>query len=140
MTGRLLRLGERLATTRAGLLAGHGLSVGEFDVLATIRRREGQGGSNPRDLQRAVMISSGGMTKRLDRLEAANLLERRPDPDDRRGVRIMLTDDGRELIDRVLPALLDAERTALEDALPRGADRHRLAALLRSLLTDHEDE
>jgi DNA-binding MarR family transcriptional regulator len=72
------------------------------------------------------------MTNRIDRLSARGYVERYPDPDDRRGVIVRLTGDGKTAVDAAFTALLDAERTLLEDLPER--DRTRLASLLRSLL------
>ena len=77
------------------------------------------------------MLTSSGTTKRLDKLEAAGLIAREPDPNDRRGTLIALTAEGRELIDRLTPAHLDNERRLL-GALSE-AEQARLADLLRKL-------
>lgn len=134
VTGRILRLAALLEDARDHRLADHDLSLGDFDVLATLRRRAGDDGVNPRDLQRAVMISSGGMTKRLDRLQDARLTRRHPDPDDRRAVRITLTDRGRDLIDQALPAVMNAETDLVVRAIADPDDRDRLASYLSELL------
>ncbi len=138
VTGRLLRLARHVASRREAELRAFDLTVADYDVLATLRRRAGTTGLNPRDVQRSVMVTSGGMTKRLDRLEEAGLVERRPDPDDRRGVRIRLTRKGLGLIDRALERMLAVERTVVAEALPASADRDRLVALLRTLMCAFE--
>jgi DNA-binding MarR family transcriptional regulator len=79
------------------------------------------------------MVTSGTMTNRVDRLTARGLVERSPDPDDRRGVIVRLTPEGKATVDGAFGALLDAERTLLEDLPER--DRTKLAGLLRTLLT-----
>jgi DNA-binding MarR family transcriptional regulator len=87
---------------------------------------------------RATMLSSGGMTKRLDRLVERGLVERRPDPDDRRGTRVRLTARGLELIDAALP-LHAANEERLLSAL--GArERRELDRLLRKLLAALDPE
>jgi DNA-binding MarR family transcriptional regulator len=134
ITGRLLDLARHVTAHREAQLRAFDLTAADYDVLATLRRRAGTTGLNPRDVQRAVMVTSGGMTKRLDRLEQAGLIERRPDPNDRRGVLVRLTSQGHSTIDQALDAMLDAERSALERALPKQADRARLEDLLRRLL------
>jgi DNA-binding MarR family transcriptional regulator len=73
------------------LFAEHGLQPGEFDVLATLRRSGAPHALTPTALYEAAMLSSGGMTNRIDRLEAAGLIERRKHPTDRRGVLVALT-------------------------------------------------
>jgi DNA-binding MarR family transcriptional regulator len=77
------------------------------------------------------MLTSSGTTKRLDRLEQAGLIERAPDPDDRRGTLISLTTKGRELVDEVSDAHLANEARLLESLT--AAERKQLAALLRKL-------
>ena len=79
-----------------------GLQPGEFDVLTTLRPSGAPYRLSPTQLYEAAMISSGGMTDRLDRLERAGLVVRRPDPKDRRGKLIVLTDPGRRLIDEAI--------------------------------------
>jgi hypothetical protein len=88
ITGRVMRLARYLEALREQWLGEFGLTVPDFDVLATMRRTAGNTATNVRELQRSMMLSSGGTTKRLDRLERAGLIERLPDPNDRRGVLI----------------------------------------------------
>jgi DNA-binding MarR family transcriptional regulator len=129
---------RHVTAQREAELQAFDLTVADYDVLATLRRRAGEAGLNPRDVQRAVMVTSGGMTKRLDRLEQAGLIERRPDPTDRRGVLIRLTPQGRSAIDKALDAMLGVERQTLERAITDEADRARLEELLRQLLLAFE--
>src|SRR5215203_4701085 len=70
VVGRVLVLAEHLQRTANAALAEHGLSLGEFDILGTLRRR-GEGGMTPSQLRRWVVLTSGGMTARLDKLEGA---------------------------------------------------------------------
>ncbi|SDO56771.1 MarR family winged helix-turn-helix transcriptional regulator [Ectopseudomonas guguanensis] len=84
--------------------AAHGLQAGEFDLLATLRRAGEPYALMPTALYESAMISSGGMTSRIDRLEKAGLIERRKHPSDRRGVLVALTPAGFELIDGMLAA------------------------------------
>jgi DNA-binding PadR family transcriptional regulator len=79
-----------------------------------------------------MMLSSGGMTKRLDRLAEAGLIERRPNPDDRRGTLVKLTDRGKATIDRLLPVHLANEQRLLAPLNP--AQQGTLDQLLRLLL------
>jgi DNA-binding MarR family transcriptional regulator len=134
IVGRILRLANLLEGRRERQLAEFGLTVADFDVLATLRRRAPEGSLNVRDLQYSMMLSSGGMTKRLDRLEKAELIERRPDPEDRRGVLIGLTADGVAAIDDAIPAVTRAETELVRSVISADRDRSRLEAELRRLL------
>jgi DNA-binding MarR family transcriptional regulator len=127
--GRLAALGT--AVIEAGL-ARHGLKLGEFDVLASLRRAGDPPELTPGALVRQLMLSSGAMTNRIDRLEAAGLVTRRPDPADRRGVVVALTDEGRALVDR---AVVDHLATEAELLAPLSANEQAtLDRLLRKLL------
>jgi DNA-binding MarR family transcriptional regulator len=133
ITGRVLRLAQAVERLGAGHLSGFGLVPGDFDVLATIRRIEGDTGVNPGRLLQSVLITSGGLTKRLDRLQAAGWVVRHPDPDDRRATLVRLTPEGRDLIDRALPSLLTSEQEFIERTLS-GRQRDQTAANLRRLV------
>jgi len=109
-------------------LAGHGLNQGEYRLLLRLATRSEDNRLSAGDLSRALMLSSGAMTNRLDRLETAGLIRRMPDPRDRRGVMIELTDEGRKQIDTavveqaakeidVLSALSARELTSLNQLL-----------------------
>jgi DNA-binding MarR family transcriptional regulator len=114
------------------LFAQAGLQPGEFDVLATLRRSGKPYMLSPTRLYEAVMISSGGMTNRLDRLERAGLVERRPDPNDRRGKLIALTDAGKRAIDDTIGRHVANEERLLSVLTP--AEQQKLNALLRKLI------
>ena len=129
--GRITRLAALIQRELERVFAEHGLAGGDFDVLATLRRAGAP--VTPGELSHATMVTTGGMTKRLDRLEALGLIRRQPDPNDRRGRLIALTGDGRALIDRTVEAHLQNEERLLAD-LPT-AKREQLTALLRDLLT-----
>lgn len=129
VVGRISRLAREIEARLEPVYREHGLEPGWHDVLATLRRSGGT--LRPTDLTNASMLTSSGTTKRLDRLEAAGLIARAPDPADRRGTLIGLTDDGRRLIDELTPAHLDNERRIL-GALSED-ERRALADLLRKL-------
>jgi DNA-binding MarR family transcriptional regulator len=130
--GRILRLAHRLDDALAAGLADYGLQPGWFDLLAALRRSGTPYELNPTQLIEATLLSSSGMTKRLDRLEEAGLVARRPDPDDRRGTLVRLTRKGRALVDRALETHVSND-AALLAGLSR-AERRQLDALLRRLL------
>lgn len=138
IAGRILRLARYLEDRREAQLESFGITAADFDVLATLRRKAASSAINVRELQQALMLSSGGMTKRLDRLEAGGLLERDRDPNDRRGVLIALTKAGRELIDQVLPAVTDAESALVTNAIGTARLRDQVAEGLHRLLIAQE--
>jgi DNA-binding MarR family transcriptional regulator len=135
--GRLVRLADVLAREFEPVYSRFGLGGGKFDVLATLRRSGPPYRQTPTALSRSLLLSSGGMTHRLDHLEAAGLIVRLPDPADRRGSLVQLTDLGREAIDRALDAHVDNLHRVFDSALPP-EDRELLAGLLRALLVSIE--
>jgi DNA-binding MarR family transcriptional regulator len=130
--GRLNRLDRVSNAAIEARLGEHGLSRGEFDVLATLRRGGEPYTLAPTALARWMMLSSAAMTNRVDRLEAAGLVERRPDPGDRRGVLVALTPDGKRVVDAAVADHVDNERRLLEPLTAE--DQQTLNALLRKLL------
>jgi DNA-binding MarR family transcriptional regulator len=136
LVGRLIRVSHLLNQRLGDELAEFELQPGWFDLLAALRRSGPPYELNPGELMEATMLSSGGMTKRLDRLVEAGLVDRRPDPDDRRGTRVRLTRRGKAVFDRALEAHLRNEERVL-GTLKR-ADRRELDRLLRRLLEELE--
>lgn len=129
---RVSRLARHLDRARRAAFAEHDLEPWEFDVLTTLRRAGEPYELSPGALLRATLVTSGTMTNRIDRLAAARLVRRRPDPEDRRGVLVSLTDAGRERVDAAFADLLRRERELLAGLAP--ADQHTLAGLLRTIL------
>jgi DNA-binding MarR family transcriptional regulator len=130
--GRLFRSTALADAALTASLAGYGLQPGWTDLLAALRRAGRPYELNPTDLMRATMLSSGGTTKRLDRLAEAGLVERRPDPSDRRGTLVRLTRKGKALIDRAMPEHLANQERLLRPLRP--SQRRALEELLRTLL------
>lgn len=113
------------------VFARHGLDTGEFDVLSTLLRSGPPYALRPTELYRSLMISSGGLTDRLNRLQKAGLISRPPSPEDRRSLLVQLTPEGRTRAEAAF-----REDMAVEAALlaPLSiADRAALSALLRKL-------
>ena len=131
--GRLFRVVQLADGSLSGEFGGHGLQPGWFDLLAALRRAGAPYELNPTELMRATLLSSGGVTKRLDRLEEAALVERRPDPADRRGTLVRLTRRGKAVTDRALEAHVANEAELLSSLT--AADRRALDDLLRKLLS-----
>jgi len=129
---RITRLALLQSASFERLFARHGLTWGEFLVLAALRRSGPPYRMNPTALFSALILSSGAMTNRLDRLEAMGLIRRLPDPNDRRGRLVELTAKGRRLVDAALVDHLANEERLLAALGP--SERRRLAELLRKLL------
>ena len=133
---RVSRLSHHLDRARRAAFAEHGLESWEFDVLAALRRAGAPYQLSPGRLIRETLVTSGTMTNRVDRLLTRGLVERLPDPDDRRGVLVRLTEQGRTAVDGALEELLRRERQLLGG---RDHQEHaRLAGLLRDLVTPFE--
>ncbi|MFW6772680.1 MarR family winged helix-turn-helix transcriptional regulator [Nocardioides sp. CPCC 205120] len=129
---RISRLARHLDLARRKAFADHDIETWEFDVLAALRRAGAPYELSPGRLLRETLVTSGTMTNRVDRLVARGLVDRLPDPHDRRGVLVRLTREGGAAVDGAFEALLEAEAT-LVAALPAG-ERERLGALLRELM------
>ena len=128
---RVSRLAHHLDRARKQAFAAHDLETWEFDVLSALRRTGSPYDLTPGRLVAETMVTSGTMTNRVDRLAERGLVERHPDPRDRRGVLVRLTASGRKTVDAALDELLDHEREIL-DALD-SAEAKRLADALRTL-------
>ena len=128
---RVSRLARHLDLARREAFAAHDLEPWEFDVLAALRREGAPYTLSPGRLLQVTLVTSGTMTNRIDRLEAKGLVARVPDPNDGRGVQVVLTEAGRTRVDDALTDLLAHEREILS-ALP-AHDRDELADLLRRL-------
>lgn len=126
--GRLHRLAETLDNELRPVFAEAGLAPGDFDVLATLRRSGAPYSLSPGELAASTMVTSGAVTKRVDRLEAAGRVTRSVCADDARGRTITLTPSGLSLVDNLVERHLDNERRLLSP-LTR-AERRDLAALL----------
>src|SRR3984957_21243518 len=129
---RLSRLARHLDRARRAAFAAHGLETWEFDVLSALRREGEPYQLSPGALLRATLVTSGTMTNRIDRLTAAGLVSRSRDPEDKRGVLVQLTEQGRQTVDAAMSDLLARERTILT-GLTDG-QQAELGGLLRVLL------
>jgi len=137
VVGRVLRIARLLEKQRETVLSEYGLSLWSFDVLATLRRQGPPYRLKPTDLYGLLMLSSGAMTNRIDRLEQDGIVERLRDPGDRRSVMVQLTPKGVQLADTVVPALLSTEQELLSHfATPD--EINTLTSLLRKLLASLE--
>jgi DNA-binding MarR family transcriptional regulator len=129
---RVSRLAKHLDRARRAAFAEHDLEPWEFDVLTALRRAGKPYELSPGALLRATLVTSGTMTNRIDRLAQAGLVRRRPDPEDRRGVLVTLTETGLTRVDSAFSDLLRREHDLLGGLT--SDDQHALAAQLRTLL------
>jgi DNA-binding MarR family transcriptional regulator len=136
VAGRLLLCATHLERAIVAALEPFGLSFGDFDVLNTLRRVGDERGTNPSELAQSSLITSGAMTARLDRLERARLITRASDPKDRRAVRVHLTEEGQQLAEQALQAVIAADKAFLEPLGQR--QRDAVAAALKQLLLHAE--
>jgi DNA-binding MarR family transcriptional regulator len=136
----ILRLGRVAAVAGPrieAVFARFGLTTGEFDVLAALRRAGNPPTLTPSGLARGLALSPAAMTHRLDRLEGAGLVTRRLDPGNRRSVLVTLTGAGGRAVDTAV-----GEHVAHEQRLLAGLtadERAHLDALLRTLLGALDD-
>ncbi|MGQ4598781.1 MarR family transcriptional regulator [Nocardia sp. R6R-6] len=128
---RIQRLARLVDQDLKRFFSEFGLEVWEFDVLSALRRSGGADGLTAGALLKATMVTSGAITNRIDRLAAKGLVERRACPEDRRAVRVRLTEKGRALIDDILPRHMGNLQRML--AALDLSSREQLADLLRSL-------
>jgi DNA-binding MarR family transcriptional regulator len=136
VVGRLLLCADHCRRAIVNALAPFRLSFGDFDVLNTLRRRGDERGTNPSDLARSSLITTGAMTARLDRLERARMIRRTADRDDGRAVRVHLTARGERLAERALQAVIAADEQFLGPLDAR--QRDSVADALKLLLLPHE--
>lgn len=134
--GRVYRLARLAGDEAARVYSTFGIGRPEFDVLATLRRAGSPYSLSPGALAASMMMSSGGTTARLDRLEKAGLVQRTPDPHDRRGILVRLTPRGRRLVDAAVTAGLTRQQELLAH-LP-AAKQAQLSSLLREVLAPLE--
>ncbi len=135
--GRVGRLSKHLERSLQETFSEFGLTVAEFDVLAALRRSGQPYRLSPTELFNTLMVTSGTMTHRIDRLEQTDLVKRIPDMNDRRGLLIELTDKGFNLIERAVEAHVMNEHRIL--SVLEQSERQDLAQLLRKLLVSFED-
>ncbi|WP_312829073.1 MarR family winged helix-turn-helix transcriptional regulator [Pantoea anthophila] len=130
--GRMLRLMKHLAKARSQALEPFGFQEGEFDVLATLRRAGSPWRLSPTQLYQSLLVTSGAMTNRLNRLEQQNLIERVAAAGDKRSLLVGLTPHGQQQIERALAIHTATQEAALAPLTAK--DRAELERLLKSLL------
>jgi DNA-binding MarR family transcriptional regulator len=136
VTGRLSRIGPLLARRQEAVFGEFGLGRGEVGALSALRIAGPPHRLSPTRLSRGLMLSSAGVTSRIDRLERRGLVRRLPDPDDRRGVIVELTDQGLAVVDAAIAAITAHDRRLLEPFDPQ--EIAILEVLLRKLVAGLE--
>ena len=136
VTARLSRLGAHLARRQEDVFGRFDLNRGEVGALSALRIAGPPHRLSPTRLAKGLMLSSAGITSRIDRLERRGYVRRLDDPNDRRGVLIELTDEGLEVVDAAVAANTTSERTLL-DRLD-SAEIASLEGILRKLLSGLE--
>jgi DNA-binding MarR family transcriptional regulator len=135
---RVLRAAHYFQVRLDRVAAAYGLSHrGDLDVLADLYRIGPPFELTPSHLASALLLTPGGMTIRLNRLQSAGLIERHPNPRDGRGVLVRLTPAGKALVEDALTTLIDAQATILQPLEP--SERSHLASRLRTLLASLGD-
>ncbi|HEY1531095.1 MAG TPA: MarR family transcriptional regulator [Galbitalea sp.] len=133
---RVGRLARHLERARRVAFGASDLELWEFDVLSALRRAGDPYQLSPKALLQQTLVSSGTMTNRIDRLVERELVERRSDPGDGRGILVVMTERGRDRVDSAIALLLQGESELL-DGLST-LERDRLSGLLRKLSLDFD--
>jgi DNA-binding MarR family transcriptional regulator len=120
------------------IFARFGCDAGEFDVLATLRRAGTPYRLRPTELYESLMISSGGLTDRMQRLETRGLIARRPSTEDKRSIMVELTPKGLEMVDAAFAADMRVEKELI--SMLSAAERKALAGLLAKLVARVESD
>jgi DNA-binding MarR family transcriptional regulator len=136
VTARISRIGQHIARHQEEVFGRFGLNRGEVGVMSALRVAAPLHRLSPTRLFKGLMLSSAGITSRLDRLESRGLVKRTPDPNDRRAVLVELTGPGRKLLDEAVAANTKSERALLEDLSPN--EIATLSKLLRKMLMSLE--
>jgi DNA-binding MarR family transcriptional regulator len=136
VTARLSRIGPHLVRRQEAVFGRFGLNRGEVGALSALRIAPPPHRLSPTRLAKGLMLSSAGVTSRIDRLERRGFVRRLADPDDRRGVIIELTDEGRDVVDSAVAALTVSDRQLMERFDPE--EIATLEVLLRKLLAGLE--
>jgi DNA-binding MarR family transcriptional regulator len=135
IVGRIHRLGQIMDAALRPALAAAGLREGDFNILAALRRASPDDARTAGELHRALMVTTGAITKQVDRLAARGLVTRTAGAEDQRVRRIALTATGRRLVDELIVTHLETERELLSTltAAQRAALADGLAILADGL-------
>ncbi|MDA3629360.1 MarR family transcriptional regulator [Saccharopolyspora oryzae] len=129
--GRLHRAFYRYQDQLNRIFHAHDLTMAGFSILASLRRAGSPYRRTAGELAEAALVTTGGITQRVDKLEASGLVERERDSEDRRTVYVQLTEKGRVFTDEVIAAHFANERDMLSGL--SATEQERLADLLSRL-------
>jgi DNA-binding MarR family transcriptional regulator len=138
VTARISRIGLHIAHHQEEVFGRFGLNRGDVGVLSALRIAGPPNQLSPTRLFKGLMLSSAGITNRLDRLEKRGLVQRSRDPNDRRGVLVELTAEGRSVLEQAVQANTAAERELVAGL--EAAELETLAGLLKKLLAGLETQ
>jgi DNA-binding MarR family transcriptional regulator len=133
---RINGIQRRLRHALEETLESFDLSYGEWHLLTMLRWAGPPRRRSPGDLARKLELSSGAMTNRLDRLERAGFVRRLPDPEDRRGIQVELTDEGLHVWEESVVA--QAQKEAIIAAALTSDEMEELNCLLRRVMIELE--
>jgi DNA-binding MarR family transcriptional regulator len=136
VTARLSRAALHVARHQEQVFERFGLNRGEVGVLSALRIAGPHNRLSPTRLFKGLMLSSAGITSRLDRLEQRGLVKRTRDPDDRRGILVGLTDEGARVVDEAVTANTASERQLIAGL--SSAEIETLTGLLKKLVASLE--
>ena len=136
MMGRIMRIAKYMETRVAELHKKYDMKLGEFDVLATLRRSGKPYKLTPSELIGSMMLTSGAMTNRLDKLEAKGLISREHSKEDRRSVSVQLTKDGLILIDQMMIEHVEMQKKLVKSM--SASQKKNTNQLLKTWLSAYE--
>ncbi|MGF1851821.1 MarR family winged helix-turn-helix transcriptional regulator [Vibrio gigantis] len=136
MMGRIMRIAKYMETQVAELHKKYDMKLGEFDVLATLRRSGKPYRLTPSELIGSMMLTSGAMTNRLDKLEAKGLISREHSKEDRRSVSVQLTKDGLILIDQMMIEHVEMQKKLVKSM--SASQKKNTNQLLKTWLSAYE--
>tara|TARA_B100001057_G_scaffold499752_1_gene611636 strand:+ start:522 stop:1004 length:483 start_codon:yes stop_codon:yes gene_type:complete len=136
MMGRIMRIAKYMETQVADLHKTYDMKLGEFDVLATLRRSGKPYRLTPSELIGSMMLTSGAMTNRLDKLEAKGLISREHSKEDRRSVSVKLTKDGLVLIDEMMTEHVEMQKKLVKSL--SASQKKNTNQLLKAWLSAYE--
>ncbi|WP_122046478.1 MarR family winged helix-turn-helix transcriptional regulator [Vibrio atlanticus] len=136
MMGRIMRIAKYMETQVAELHKNYDMKLGEFDVLATLRRSGKPYQLTPSELIGSMMLTSGAMTNRLDKLEAKGLIRREHSKEDRRSVSVQLTKDGLILIDQMMTEHVEMQKKLVKSL--SASQKKNANQLLKAWLSAYE--